>query len=61
MNNAARSQRAEAIHTDLSVDRALFDLNVFSTISLTKAVLPKMIENREGSLVIISSVAGKLG
>lgn len=61
VNNAGRSQRAEAVCTELNVDRALMDLNVLSTISLTKAVLPKMLEKREGSIVVISSVAGKLG
>ncbi len=61
MNNAGRSQRAEAVNTDLEVDKAIIDLNFLSTLSLTKAVLPTMIEHREGSLVIISSVAGKIG
>lgn len=61
MNNAGRSQRSEAVATDLAVDRALIDLNVLSTLSLTKAVLPEMIECREGCVVVISSVAGKIG
>lgn len=61
VNNAGRSQRAEAIATELGVDRALIDLNVLSTLSLTKAVLPEMIECREGCVVVISSVAGKIG
>ena len=61
MNNAGRSQRAEAVATELAVDRALMDLNVLSTLSLTKAVLPEMIECREGCVVVISSVAGKIG
>jgi dehydrogenase/reductase SDR family protein 7 len=61
VNNAGRSQRSEAIATELAVDRALFDLNVLSTFSLTKAVLPEMIEHKEGCVVVISSVAGKIG
>ncbi len=61
VNNAGRSQRGEAIATELDVDRALVDLNVISTISLTKAVLPEMIEFKEGCVVVISSVAGKIG
>ena len=47
--------------TSLEVDRALLDLNVVGTISLTKAVLPHMIERHEGQIVVVSSVAGKIG
>lgn len=61
VNNAGRSQRAEAIATELAVDKAVMNLNVLSTLSLTKAVLPGMIECREGCVVVISSVAGKIG
>ena len=61
VNNAGQSQRAEAIATELAVDKAIMDLNFVSTISLTKAVLPEMIECREGCVVVISSVAGKIG
>ena len=61
VNNAGRSQRAEAIATDLEVDRAVLELNTIGTISLTKSVLPHMIEQRCGSIVIVSSVAGKMG
>ena len=61
VNNAGRSQRSEAIHTDIEVDQALMNLNFLSTVSLTKAVLPSMIEQGSGSLVIVSSVAGKIG
>lgn len=61
VNNAGRSQRAEAVATELAVDKELMDLNFVSTISLTKAVLPEMIECREGCVVVMSSVAGKIG
>ena len=61
MNNAGRSQLAWLEKTSLEVDRALLDLNVVGTISLTKAVLPHMIERHEGQIVVVSSVAGKFG
>jgi len=47
--------------TSLEVDRALLDLNVIGSISLTKAVLPHMIERHEGQIVVVSSILGKLG
>ena len=47
--------------TPLEVDRALLDLNTVGTISVTKAILPHMIERREGQIVVVSSVLGKYG
>ena len=61
MNNAGRSQKALVEKTSLEVDRALLDLNVVGTISLTKAVFPHMIERQEGQIVVVSSIAGKIG
>lgn len=61
MNNAGRAQKALVEKTALEVDRALFDLNVVGFISLTKAVLPHMIERHEGQIMVVSSIAGKIG
>ncbi|XP_078357859.1 dehydrogenase/reductase SDR family member 7-like isoform X1 [Oculina patagonica] len=62
VNNAARAQMKALVNkTSLEVDRALLDLNVVGTISLTKAVLPHMIKRHEGQIVVVSSIAGKFG
>ena len=61
MNNAGRAQRALVEKTSLEVDQGLLDLNVVGVISLTKAVLPHMIERHEGQIVVVSSVIGKIG
>ena len=61
VNNAGRSQDALVEKTSSEVDRVLLDLNVVGPISLTKAVLPHMIERREGQIVVVSSIAGKTG
>ena len=61
VDNGARSQRSLVEKTSLEVDRALLDLNVVGTISLTKAVLPHMIERHEGQIVVVSSILGKVG
>lgn len=53
------SQRANALETELSVDQKIMHLNYFSLISLTKEVVPAMIENGGGSVVVLSSVMGK--
>ena len=47
--------------TSLEVDRAILDLNTVGTISLTKAILPHMIERRKGQIVVVSSKSGKFG
>ena len=61
MNNGGRSQISLVKKTPLEVDRALLDLNMVGTISLTKAVLPYMIERHEGQIVVVSSILGKFG
>ena len=61
VNNAGVSQRAVAIDTHPNVDRVLLELNTLSTIALTKAVLPHMVEQKRGSIVNVSSVSGKIG
>lgn len=55
------SQRSLVIETDLSIDRAIMEVNYFGTIALTKAVLPSMLARRSGHLVPISSVIGHVG
>lgn len=55
------SQRAFALDTDIEVHRRLMEINYFSTIILTKALLPSMIKNGYGHIVAISSLVGKFG
>jgi len=43
------------------VDESLFSLNVFSVVSLTRVVLPHMLERGSGSVSVMSSSAGKAG
>ncbi|KAK2572431.1 Dehydrogenase/reductase SDR family member 7 [Acropora cervicornis] len=61
VNNGARGQIAWMKETPLEVDRALLELNLVGTISITKAVLPYMLQQQGGDIVIVSSVAGKMG
>lgn len=61
VNNAGRSQRARWEHTDIKVDEDMFALNVFSVVSLTRAVLPHMLARRTGSVAVMSSSAGRAG
>ena len=61
INNAGNSQRSFCINTDMEVYRAMFELNVLGQIALTKAVLPSMVEQGSGHLLVTASVAGKVG
>lgn len=61
INNGGQSQRAEAIEVSNETERRLFEINYFSATNLSKAVLPYMIKEGKGKIVVISSIAGKFG
>ena len=61
MNNAGKSQRAAWELTELSVDREMLELNVLSVLSLTKLILPHMLQRKEGHIANMSSAAGIIG
>ena len=56
--NAGRSMRSTAIDFPLESTREIFELNFFSYVKLTKLVLPKLVERKQGHLVVVSSVSG---
>lgn len=61
VNNGGMSQRAEAEKTTIETDRELMEVNYFSAVNLTRAVLPYMKRQKGGQVIVISSVAGKFG
>ena len=61
VNNGGYSQRSEAMETPEEIDRKLMEVNYFSCVNLSKAVLPYMKRQKSGQLVVISSIAGKFG
>jgi len=60
-NNAGISQRSATLETDMSVIRKIMDINYYAAVVLTKTILPQMISNGGGQLVVTSSIAGKFG
>jgi len=60
-NNGGVSVRSNAIDTKIDVDIKIMHVNYFGTVALTKAVLPSMIERKEGTILCIGSVQGKFG
>jgi short-subunit dehydrogenase len=61
INNGGYSQRGEAMDTSVQIDRQLMEVNYFSYVNITKAVLPYMKRQKSGHVVVISSIAGKFG
>lgn len=61
INNGGISQRSEAMETSIEMDRQFMEVNYFSYLSLTKAVLPYMKRQKSGQLIVISSIVGKFG
>lgn len=61
VNNGGFAQRETGAKTDFSVDRTMTAVNYLAPVGLTKAVLPSMVERGGGTLINISSLAGKFG
>jgi short-subunit dehydrogenase len=61
VQNAGITQRSYVKDTKFQVYRDIMELDFFSTVSFTQAVLPFMTERKTGHFVVISSVAGKIG
>ncbi|XP_071971903.1 dehydrogenase/reductase SDR family member 7 [Engystomops pustulosus] len=61
VNNGGRSQRSLFVDTGLDVYQGLIGLNYMGTVSITKHVLPHMIEKKRGKIITISSITGLIG
>ena len=60
VNNAGRGHSGAVEEVSDAETRALFELNVFGLLTVTRAVLPGMRARRHGAVVNIGSVAGLL-
>ena len=61
INNAGISQRSLAIDTTYAVYERIIGVDLLAPIALTQAILPRMAARGSGRIVMISSVAGKVG
>jgi short-subunit dehydrogenase len=61
VNNAGISQRSLAVDTAMAVYDRIIGVDLLAPIALTQAVLPQMLARQTGRIVMISSVAGKVG
>jgi len=61
INNGGISQRSYAYETPIANDRKIMEIDYFSNIILTKAVLPYMMQNSFGHIAVTSSISGCFG
>lgn len=59
VNNGGISVRSDVMTSAVDVDVKVMLVNYFGAVALTKAVLPSMVERKEGHIVFVSSVQGK--
>jgi len=60
INNAGAGQTGPLADVPIDRVRRLFDVNVFGTLAVTQAVLPRMVTRGSGRIIIMSSIAGVL-
>lgn len=60
INNAAIGDSGSLAEVDIDRIRTVFEVNVFSTLALTQLALRGMIERGRGTVIFISSVAGRI-
>ncbi|NLR72276.1 SDR family NAD(P)-dependent oxidoreductase [Novosphingobium sp. ERN07] len=61
VNNAGISQRSLAVDTAFEVYDRIVAVDLLAPIALTQALLPRMAERGSGRIVMVSSIAGKVG
>ncbi len=61
VNNAGISQRSRLVDTSMEVYRQLMELDFFAPVALTRALVPGMRQRKRGHIVMISSIAGRIG
>jgi short-subunit dehydrogenase len=60
INNAAVGESGSLAEVDMARVRHLFEVNLFATLELTQVALRQMIERESGTVLFISSIAGRV-
>jgi dehydrogenase/reductase SDR family protein 7 len=61
LSNAGQPQMAEFTEMDLTVDRHIFEVNVFAVVNMNRIVVKYFLKNGGGHVAVVSSIAGKSG
>lgn len=60
-NNAGITQRSLITDAEASMYRKVMEINYFSVVTLTRQLLPSMLERGSGHIITTSSIAGLIG
>ena len=60
INNAAMGDSGSLAEVDINRIRRIFEVNVFATLELTQLVLRGMIARERGTVLLVSSIAGRV-
>ncbi len=60
INNAALGESGSLAEVDMQRVRHLFEVNLFATLELTQVALEQMIQRQSGTVLFISSIAGRV-
>ena len=60
INNAAIGESGSLAEVDVARIRTVFEVNLFATLALTQLVLRGMIARRSGTVLFVSSIAGRI-
>ena len=60
INNAGIGESGSLAEVDLDRVRRVFEVNLFATLALTQVALRGMIERESGTVLLVSSIAGRL-
>lgn len=60
INNAGLSHWSKIRDLSMEVLKQIMDVNFLGGAALTKAVLPQMLERKQGHIVVVSSILGKI-
>jgi dehydrogenase/reductase SDR family member 7B len=61
VNNAGISHRSLAVDTEFAVFQRIIAIDLLGPIALTQALVKRMVARRAGQIVMMSSLAGKVG
>jgi len=61
VHNGGISQRSLVIETPIEIHRKVMEVDYFSYVAISKAILPHFLSRKAGHFVVTSSVMGKIG
>ena len=61
INNGGISQRSFIVDTEMNTYEKIMAIDFFGHVAVTKSVLPQMLKQKSGHIVVTSSITGKVG